>query len=174
MDGIAADGNSADRIAADGIGLPASINGQAWRVAWCPPPAPPPGAPHGAEAVCVADGRVVVVSRDGRRWGLPAGRPEPGEGWADTLRREVREEACAEVTDRRLLGFSHGVCVRGPQEGLVLVRSMWRAEVRPGPWRPRFEMSHRRLLAPAEALASLTVPEGLGPFYRRLFAEAAL
>lgn len=172
-------------VAADGVEFDAFINEQDWRVAWCPPsgpqrgtppgppPGPPRGTPHGAEAVCVAeDGRIVVVSRDGLRWGLPAGRPEPGEGWVDTMRREVREEACAEVTDCRLLGFSRGRCVRGPQEGLVLVRSMWRAEVRLEPWEPEFEMTHRRLLTAEEAFGLLAFPEGLGPFNRRLFAEA--
>ena len=159
-------------IAEDGVDCTAYINGQECRVAWYPPTDPPPGKPHGAEGVCVTDGRVVVVSMDGRRWGLPAGRPEGQEQWIDTLRREVREEACAEVTDCRLLGFSRGVCVRGPEEGLVLVRSMWRAEVRADPWDPRLEMSHRRLLRAEEAFRSLTVPDGLGPFYRRLFAEA--
>lgn len=91
----------------------ASIGGQVWRVAWCPPPDPPPGTRHGAEAICVTDGRVVLVSRGGRLGGLPAGRPEQSEGWVDTLRREVREEACAEVVGCRLLGFARGVCVRG-------------------------------------------------------------
>ncbi|MEV0739233.1 hypothetical protein AB0I51_25595 [Streptomyces sp. NPDC050549] len=74
----------------------------------------------------------------------------------------------------RLLGLSRGVCVRGPEEGLVLVRSMWRAEVRLAPWDPRFEMTHRRLLPAEEVFRSVTVPDGLGPFYRRLFAEAAV
>ncbi len=90
------------------------------------------------------------------------------------MRREVREEACAEVLDCWLLGFSRGVCVRGPQEGLVLVRSMWRAEVRLAPWGPCFEMAHRRLLPTEKAFQALTIPDGLGPFYRRLFAEAAV
>jgi ADP-ribose pyrophosphatase YjhB (NUDIX family) len=66
-----------------------------------------------------------MVSGDGDRWGLPGGRPEPGEDWADTLRREVREEACATVTGCRLLGFSRGVCVRGSEAGLVLVRALF-------------------------------------------------
>ncbi|MGP3987257.1 NUDIX hydrolase [Streptomyces sp. 3N207] len=162
-----------DDIAGNGIEFPAVINGQIWHVAWHPPPDPPSGTPHGAEAVCVADGRVVMVSREGVRWGLPAGRPEQHEQWVDTMRREVQEEACAVVTDCRLLGFSRGVCVRGPEEGLVLVRSMWRAEVRLAPWDPRFEMAHRRLLPAERAFQALAVPEGLGPFYRRLFAEAA-
>jgi hypothetical protein len=132
----------------------ASIGGQDWRVGWYPPPDPPPGTPHGAEAVCVAGGRIVLVSRDGQLWGLPAGRPEGDEDWADTL--------------------SRGVCVRGPQEGLALVRSHWRAEVRVQRWQPRFEMTHRRLVPADEALRSLTIPEGLRSLYRRMFAEAAI
>lgn len=160
-------------IAGNGTDFPAFINGQDWHVAWYPPPDPLSGTPHGAEAVCVADDRIVVVSPDGQRWGLPAGRPERHEQWVDTMRREVREEGCAEVMDCRLLGFSRGVCVRGPQEGLVLIRSMWRAEVRLAPWDPRFEMAHRRLLPTEEAFQSLTIPKGLAPFYRRLFVEAA-
>ena len=158
----------------NGQEVSASVGGQDWRVAWYPPPDPPPGRAHGAEAVCVAGDRVVLVSRDGRLWGLPAGRPEEHEGWVDTLRREVREEACAEVVSSRLLGFTRGICVRGPQEGLVLVRSHWRAEVCVLAWEPRFEMTHRRLVPTEAALRSLTIPEGLAPLYRRLFAEAAI
>ncbi|MGH3389790.1 MAG: NUDIX domain-containing protein, partial [Actinomadura sp.] len=160
--------------AENGVDFIASINEQEWHVAWYPPPDPPPGTPHGAEAVCVAGDRILVVSKEGRRWGLPAGRPEPHEQWVDTMRREVREEGCAEVTDCRLLGFSRGVCVRGPQRGLVLIRSMWRAEVRLDPWDPHFEMTHRRLLPAEEVFQSLTIADGLGPFYRRFFTEAAI
>jgi ADP-ribose pyrophosphatase YjhB (NUDIX family) len=95
-----------EEMAASDSELTARIGGQDWRVAWSPRPEPPPGTPHGAEAVCVTGDRIVLVSRDGDLWGLPAGRPEPGEDWADTLRREVLEEACAEVTSARLLGFN--------------------------------------------------------------------
>ncbi|MCD9875367.1 hypothetical protein [Streptomyces guryensis] len=115
-----------------------------------------------------------MISPDGQRWGLPGGRSERHERWADTMRREVGEGARAEVMGRRLLGFSRGVCVYGPQKGLVLGRSMRRAEVRLAPWDPRFEMARRRLLPAQEAFQSLTIPDGLGPFYRRLFAEAAI
>jgi ADP-ribose pyrophosphatase YjhB (NUDIX family) len=152
----------------------ASIGGRDWRIAWSPPPDPPPGTPHGAEAVCIAGGGIVLVSREGRLWGLPAGRPEGDEDWGDTLRREVREEACAEVTSCTLLGFSRGVCVRGPQEGLVLVRSHWRTDVRLLSWQPRFEMAHRRLVPANDAFAHLMIPEGLSSLYRRLFAAAGI
>jgi ADP-ribose pyrophosphatase YjhB (NUDIX family) len=162
------------RFVVNGREVTASIGGQDWRVAWCHVSDPPPGSPHGAEAVCVADRRIVLVSRDGQRWGLPAGRPEADEDWGDALRCEVREEACAEVTSATLLGFTRGVCVRGPQEGLVLVRSHWRAAVRLLSWQPRFEMVHRRLVPADEAFAQLSIPEGLSSLYRRMFAAAGI
>jgi ADP-ribose pyrophosphatase YjhB (NUDIX family) len=164
-----------DDFATDGRELVVSSNGQDWRVGWYPPPDPPAGTAHGGAAVCVSGNQVVLISDDGRRWGLPGGRPEQGERWVDTLRREVAEEACALVTSCRLLGFSRGVCVRGPQAGLVLVRSMWRVEVRLEDWAPRFEIAHRRLVAGAEALRLVTAAEpGMAPIYRRMFVEAAI
>jgi hypothetical protein len=54
---------------------------------------------------------------------------EPGESWEQTLRREMDEKACATVVGARLLGFTRGQCVAGPERGLVLVRSVWRADV---------------------------------------------
>lgn len=161
-------------VAGNGVDFRALINGQEWRVAWYPPPDPPSGTPHGAEAVCGVNDQILVVSGDGQRWGLPVGRPERHERWVDTMRREVREEGCAEVVTCQLLGFSRGVCVQGSQEGLVLIRSMWRAEVRLRAWEPRFEMAHRRLLPADRALRELTVADGLLPFYRRFFTEAAV
>lgn len=164
-----------DDLASDSDDLVVSSNGGDWRVGWYPPPDPPPGTPHGAAAVCVSDDQVVLISTDGQRWGLPGGRPEPHERWIDTLRREVAEEACAVVERARLLGFTRGICIRGPEEGLVLVRSMWRAEVRLERWAPRFEIPYRRLLPANEALRSVTIAEpSVGPIYRRMFAEAAL
>lgn len=145
-----------DEIAMDGRDLEVSSNGGDWSVGWYPPPDPPPVTPHGAAAVCVSDDRVVLVSSDGQRWGLPGGRPEPQERWVDALRREVGEEACAVVQRARLLGFTRGVCVSGPEEGLVLVRSMWRAEVRLERWASRFEIAHRRLVSADEALLRQT------------------
>ena len=105
-------------------------DGQEWIVAWHLPPNPPSGKPHGSAAICVtAVGEVVLVSQDSELWELPDGRPEANEDWRATLDREVMEEACAKVTDASLLGFSRGVCVKGHEEGLVLVRAIWRADV---------------------------------------------
>jgi ADP-ribose pyrophosphatase YjhB (NUDIX family) len=164
-----------DDITSDSDDLVVSSNGGDWRVGWYPPPDPPPGTPHGAAAVCVSDDQVVLISTDGQRWGLPGGRPEPHERWIDTLRREVAEETCAVVERARLLGFTRGICIRGPEEGLVLVRSMWRAEVRLERWAPRFEIPYRRLLPANEALRSVVIAEpSVGPIYRRMFTEAAV
>lgn len=164
-----------DEVVVDGRDYIVQTGGQDWRVRWFPPAAEPPGTAHGAAAVCVADNQVVLISDDGERWGIPGGRAEPGEDWADTLRREVLEEACAVVTARRLLGFSRGVCTRGPQHGLVLVRSVWRADVRLEPWQPRFEMTHRRLAPAAEALRlTIAAEPRMAPIYRRVFLEAGL
>jgi hypothetical protein len=121
-------------VAADGVRIPVRSGGQQWLVSWHPPPGPPDGTPHSAEGVCVTPGDgIVVISPDGKLWDLPAGRPEPGETWEQTLRREMDEEACATVVRARLLGFTRGQCVAGPQCGRVLVRSVWRGRCRAPP-----------------------------------------
>ncbi|MEX0884909.1 MAG: NUDIX domain-containing protein [Phycisphaeraceae bacterium] len=152
-------------------------NGQHWRVTWHGPEAVPDGRRHGSAGICIApDGRAVIVSVDGTRWDLPAGRPEGTEDWEATLRREVQEEACATVTAARLLGFSRGRCVKGHEAGLVLVRAIWRAEVRVEPWQPRFEMRHRRLV-PAADLVNQLVIEGDADYrstFQRAMIEAGL
>jgi ADP-ribose pyrophosphatase YjhB (NUDIX family) len=120
-------------------------------------------------------GDVVLISPDGTIWDLPAGRPEPGESWEQTLHREMDEEACAMVVAARLLGFTRGQCVAGPERGLVLVRSVWRADVELRPWEARFEIADRRVVAPAAIEDALTL--GSHPFaaiIRRELQEAAL
>ncbi|MFE6333505.1 NUDIX domain-containing protein [Streptomyces sp. NPDC057798] len=116
----------------------------------------------------------LLVTGDGSRWGLPSGRPEPGEDWYVTLRREVEEEACATVVDARLLGYSRGACLQGPEAGVVLVRSHWLAQVTLDPWQPWFEMTALQLVPASEVLARMWIADGFAPLYRRMFAEAAL
>jgi 8-oxo-dGTP pyrophosphatase MutT (NUDIX family) len=146
-----------------------------WRMAWHPPGNAPPGRPHGACAFCVtADREVVLVSTDGSRWGWPGGRPEPGESWEDTLRREMLEEACATVTGARLLGFVRSRCLGGREEGLVLVRSIWHAEVTLLPWQPEFEIPFRRVVPARDLSRHLWMEDGAEPIYSRAAREAGL
>jgi len=162
-------------VARDAEEFAVRSNGGDWSTAWYPPIAVPVGRPHGANAFCVtADNAVVLISSDGKRWGWPGGRPEGDESWEQTLRREVLEEACAIVGDARLLGFCRGACLTGPEKGLVLVRSIWRAEVELMPWEPRFEIPHRRTVPAAELLSHLWIDEGFAPIYHRALAEAGL
>ena len=122
-----------------------------------------------------ADGDIVVIRPDGVIWDLPAGRPEPGESWEETLRREMDEEACATVTGARLLGFTRGKCVTGPERGRVLVRSVWRADVELRPWEARLEIADRRVVAPAAVEDALSLgSQPFAAFIRRELAEAAL
>ena len=162
-----------DTIARDGEEILIRVDGQDWLSSWHPPTIPPNGRSHGAAGICVTDaGEVVLVSHDGCRWDLPAGRPEGDETWEQTLRREMLEEACATVLAARLLGFYRSACVAGPEAGLVLFRSFWRAEVTLGPWVPQFEIVERRLVRPAELLSHLPTP--YLPLLRRALVEAAV
>jgi 8-oxo-dGTP pyrophosphatase MutT (NUDIX family) len=148
--------------------------GQDWIGSWHSPDIPlTSGKPHGSAAICLtAGGSVVLVSSNGHSWNFPGGRPEREEDWRTTLEREVLEEACARVEEATLLGFSKGVCVKGPEEGLVLIRALWRAVVSLRSWEPHHETSHRLLVPSDAALARVSFPRGLGPIYRRWFHEA--
>lgn len=159
----------------DGDELVVHNNDQQWIVTWHGPASAPDGKPHGSAGICVTpQGSIVIISHDGIRWDLPAGRSEGDEGWEDTLRRELREEACAEVKAARLLGFSRGRCIHGHERGLVLVRALWRADVELEVWRPRFEVQHRRVVSVSELLSHLTAPEGHLRIYQRALVEANL
>jgi ADP-ribose pyrophosphatase YjhB (NUDIX family) len=115
-----------------------------------------------------------LITSDGARWDLPAGRPEGAETWEETLRREMLEEACARVIEARLLGFARGRCIRGHEEGLVLVRSFWIAKVALDPWVPMFEITHRKLVPTDKLFEHLTIEAGYIPIYRRALMEAGI
>jgi ADP-ribose pyrophosphatase YjhB (NUDIX family) len=163
------------RVARDGEEFAVRSNGGDWLTAWSPPSTVPVGKAHGVNGFCVtADGGVVLISNDGERWGWPGGRPEGDESWEQTLRREIWEETCAIVGGARLLGFCRGACLTGPEEGLVLVRSIWRAEVELRPWEPRFEIAHRRVVPANELLSHLWMEDGMEAIFHRALTEAGL
>lgn len=121
----------------DGQEVRVHADGQEWAVTWHAPDSVPDGRRHGSAGICLTPaGNIILVSTDGTHWNWPAGRPEGCEDWEATLRREMREEACVSVLACRLLGFSRGHCIRGREEGLVLVRAIWRVNVELQPWDP--------------------------------------
>ncbi len=147
--------------------------GQSWLISWWPPEQVPSGEWHGSGAICLSENdEVVIISQDGKKWELPAGRPEGDEDWRATLDRELLEEACATVDSATLLGFAQGRCISGHEEGLVLVRSRWIAHVTIHEWKPEYEVLYRSLVAKNTVVESLDFPVGLEPIYARWFQEA--
>ena len=146
--------------------------GQEWTGMWHPPELPAPaGRPHGSAGICFTPEKgVVLVTWPGVGWEFPAGRPEESEDWRATLDREVLEEACAIVESATLLGFIRAACIEGLEEGLVLVRSLWCADVSLKPWEPRHETTARLVVPPDEVMGK--VGFGDKPLYRRWFRDA--
>ena len=164
-------------LMSDGEQIHFRSNDQDWLVSWHPPGAPPVGTPHGSAGVCfTAADEIVLVSRDGLHWDFPAGRPESRESWEETLRREVLEEASARVLGATLLGYSRGECEVGPQKGVVLIRSFWRAEVALDPWLANLETRCRRVVPSGELFAALAKEGDRLPLriYRRALAAAGV
>jgi hypothetical protein len=162
-----------ERVLEDGEEIEVHSKGQDWLSSWHPASMPPPdGRNHGAAGICVtADGLIVLVTEDGVAWDIPAGRPEGNETLRETLEREMLEETCGRVLDARLLGYFRGLCIRGHEHGLVLVRSFWRATIELDAWNPQYEITGRRLVTPAEALDEVSASSPWSP-WRRIFARA--
>jgi hypothetical protein len=148
--------------------------GQEVLISWHPPELPGPiGTPHGSAGLCFTpDGKLILISLDGERWNLPAGRPEGDEDWRETLDREMLEEACARVEGAVLLGFARGECVKGPELGLVLIRSVWAANVELYDWKPQYEIPHRLVVEPEDAIHRVALISVWTPIIERIFQEA--
>jgi hypothetical protein len=156
----------------DGEEIEVHSKGQDWLSSWHPASLPPPeGRNHGAAGICVTeDGQVVLVTEDGMTWDIPAGRPEADETLRETLDREMLEEACGHVLDAKLLGYFRGLCIRGHEQGLILIRSFWLANIKLDAWDPQYEITARRLVAPAQVLDEIS-SSPWSP-WRRIFARA--
>ncbi len=129
---------------------------------------PPQAHVTQASGICYSrDGRIVMVSADGTCWGIPGGHPETGEPVESALRREIREEACCDVTEARLLGWQH---VSDTRDDSVHYQLRYCCRVEVSAFRPEHEVSHRQLVAPSEFLSELHY--GSSPIAAEIFALA--
>ena len=129
-------------------------DGRSYKVTWCPVgDLPPRSQITQVSAICFTpDDRIVMVTTDGEHWGIPGGHPEDGESCEETLSREVREEACCEVEELELLGWQH---VRDLTDDSVHYQMRHCCTVNVRPFRPEYEIRHRKLVAPSDFLSVL-------------------
>ncbi|RLT28105.1 MAG: hypothetical protein DWI48_01745 [Chloroflexi bacterium] len=147
-------------------------NGADWVLSWTPASIEVPvGMNQGASGLCrVASGELVVISVDGgASWDLPGGRPRGDESLRQTLDRGLWDEAGVRASEATLLGYARSACLAGPHQGLVLVRSIWLADVT---LEADLDASSRLVVPAAEALA--LIPEGMRDFYVEIFESAGL
>jgi 8-oxo-dGTP pyrophosphatase MutT (NUDIX family) len=122
---------------------------------WIPPAALVPQA----LGLCFTDdGRVIMVTWDGRRWTFPGGTVEHGETVEQTLIWEVAEEACARVVACRYLAAQHVADPLNPGGGPSYYQTRWWVRVELDPWQPQYEMIARRLVAVNQVLPTLCWP----------------
>ena len=149
-------------------------NGQDIVSSWHSPALfPPDGRRWGAADICFTRDGDVVLCQGIRFLGcFPAAGPRRARtGVRLWTGRCSRRPVCRSMT-RPLLGFAKGECVRGEEEGLVLVRSLWRAEVSLNPWEPQHETTARMIVSPAEVWTYLSPPYDSRPITQRWIDEA--
>lgn len=146
-----------------------------WKVSLHPPDDRPHGANQGSEAICMLDDiETVLVRSTSGRLNTPGGHPKDGESSEDTMIREVREEACAQVTSWQLLGYARSECLEGDRAGHVMVRDMYVARVVLQPWVQPGEEVLERLIVPLDELPQLMAVDwpGLDDYSGELLALA--
>ncbi|MBA3945957.1 MAG: NUDIX domain-containing protein [Herpetosiphonaceae bacterium] len=120
------------------------------------PPTPPSAFVTQASGVCFTpEGGVVLVAGADEEWSFPGGHPEPGETLAETLCREVREEACAIVTDLVYIGAQHVDDPLSPTGETSYYQARFWARVQLEPFMPQHETQYRRIVVPADVLPTL-------------------
>jgi len=106
------------------------------------------------EAIPLSGAReVVAVAGGGDQpfWIPPGGRREKGESLEATLRRELLEEACAQLTSSQLIGFQHCRYLNGARAGEVTLEAMFWARIELDAFMPNSETHARRLMSLADA-----------------------
>lgn len=150
-------------------------SGGTWRVSLHTPDERPEGEPHGSEAICMIDDATTVLVRTVEgRLNTPGGHPEAGDTSEETMIREVREEACAEVTSWQLIAYARSECLKGERKGTVMVRDMYVARVEMLPWvRPGGEIAERLMVPLKELVAIMSADwQGLDDFSTELVTLA--
>ena len=143
----------------------------AWFTLMAPGWMPPAEQVTQALGLCfTAGGLVVMVTWDDLHWTFPGGTVEPGETVVQTLIREVAEEACARVTAAEYLACQHVSDPESPDGVRSYYQTRWWARVELDHWRPRHEMTGRRLVTPDLVLPTLFWPEQ--QIARRLLEQA--
>jgi 8-oxo-dGTP pyrophosphatase MutT (NUDIX family) len=99
---------------------------------------------------------VVLVRLEPDFWNLPGGQVEPGEDPADTLVREVAEEACARVLRAHYLACQHVWDPEAPDGRTSHYQARWWARVELDPWTPCHETVARRLVPPKLVVPNLS------------------
>ena len=114
---------------------------------------PPRNLVTQASGICFThDGLIVLITSDGSSWGLPGGHPEDGETIEAALIREVREEACAMVTDFAYLGAQE---MRDAPDYTVHYQTRFWARVQLNEFKPEYETTGRKLVMPEDVVSTL-------------------
>lgn len=114
------------------------------------------GHPVSVKGVLLVAGRVLLLRNDRDEWELPGGRPDPGETWPQTLRREIHEEAGMAVeVGAKVTAWSYQVL---PGRFVRIIAFGCRAT---GAATPSISAEHREwCLAALDELAGLRLHDG--------------
>ena len=133
-------------------------DGRPVTISWLPLPFEPPlDQTTQAYGICFTDnGDIVLITQNNRYWNLPGGTVEDEETLAQTLKREVWEEACAEVVDWAYIGCQRIDDPESPIGRTHYYQSRFWARVTLQEFKPQFETVARKIVSPDQFLSSLS------------------